>query len=154
MGVGTKRRIVEKEPTRANLNAFFTVVKKEDRKSVGGCSGDAQAVSSGFEDHFQPFCLKSNAKLAPLFRKLHYKTPEPTAPQDVIMDASSPSGVVIPWKKRPSCQHRRLSWRQTGKTQQEALLMHLKRVQLQETCLVPFKLLQFHDNYRPAYYGA
>ena len=155
MTVGTKRKLVEKEPTKMKLQNFFTVIKKDEKKlchkNLIDCTGNDSSEMNGnmnasFDEYFPSFYLKPTAKLAPIFNKLHYKRHESEVGKFSTLTRTSDSCKSM----SENC------WRQRCKRMQESMLIHLKKIQEidgEETINVPYKLLQFHDNYRPAYFG-
>ena len=152
MTVGGKRKLVEKEPTKMKLQNFFTIVKKDEKKlchkNLSDCTGNgsSEMKENTFDEYFPSFYLKPTAKLAPIFNKLHYRRHEFEVRKFSTFTRTSDSCKSM----SENC------WRQRCKRMQESMLIHLKKIQEidgEETINVPYKLLQFHDNYRPAYFG-
>lgn len=108
------------------LSSFFTVVKKAAPVEVSS-------------EYFQPFYLKEGSTLAPInhFSDYHMMAEE---------DTQQPIGVDFWADFRRRCKKSAVAWQ--GKQLASCLGCG------QGSITFPVKLLQFHENFRPAYYGS
>ncbi len=112
-------------PGQKQLSSFFTVIKKS-------------ASTEGNTEYFQPFQLKENSIMAPINYFSDYMM---MSEEDTQQEVDS---VWTYFRKR--CKKSPLAWK--GKPQSTC-------VGWDEECLYfTSKLLQFHENYRPAYFGS